>query len=106
MGAALTLPFTRVGDVPAAMPRLRDHGLRLLALTPQESARALSEVAAAMSADSRVALLLGAEGAGLSAEARAAADDRVRIPIAPGVDSLNVVVAAGIALHALAARHG
>ncbi|MGH3889659.1 MAG: TrmH family RNA methyltransferase, partial [Pseudonocardiaceae bacterium] len=41
--------------------------------------------------------LLGAEGPGLSAEALAAADLAVRIPMAPGVDSLNVATAAAIA---------
>ena len=45
-------------------------------------------------------LLLGAEGPGLSPETLALADTHVRIPIVPGVDSLNVAVAAGIALHA------
>ena len=50
----------------------------------------------------RVVLLVGSEGAGLAAGTLAAADERVRIPIASGVDSLNVVVAAGIALHAAA----
>jgi len=49
----------------------------------------------------RVALVLGAEGHGLSTEALESADHRVRIAQARGVDSLNVVVAAGIALHAL-----
>ena len=62
----------------------------------------LPEVAA--DASRRVALLLGAEGAGLSPEALAAADERVRIPIAAGLDSLNVVVAAAIALYALRVR--
>ena len=45
--------------------------------------------------------MLGAEGSGLTPEALGTADVRVRIPIAAGVDSLNVVVAAGIALAAL-----
>ena len=48
--------------------------------------------------------MLGAEGSGLTPEALDAADVRLRIPIADGVDSLNVVVAAGIALAALAGR--
>jgi tRNA G18 (ribose-2'-O)-methylase SpoU len=45
--------------------------------------------------------LLGSEGPGLSDAALRACTHRVRIPMSPGVDSLNVVVAAGIALHAL-----
>ena len=46
-------------------------------------------------------MLLGAEGPGLSAEALAAADVRVRIPMASGVDSLNVATAAAVAFHAV-----
>jgi tRNA G18 (ribose-2'-O)-methylase SpoU len=46
-----------------------------------------------------VALLVGAEGDGLSTEAMRRADLRVRIPIADGVDSLNVATAAAIAFH-------
>jgi tRNA G18 (ribose-2'-O)-methylase SpoU len=49
----------------------------------------------------RVALLLGAEGPGLSAAALAAADVRVRIPMSGGVDSLNVATAAAVAFHTL-----
>ena len=45
---------------------------------------------------------MGAEGPGLGEQTRAAADLRVRIPMAPGVDSLNVATACGIALHRLA----
>jgi tRNA G18 (ribose-2'-O)-methylase SpoU len=48
-----------------------------------------------------LAVLVGAEGAGLEAETIALADVAVRIPIDRAVDSLNVVVAAGIALHAI-----
>jgi tRNA G18 (ribose-2'-O)-methylase SpoU len=51
-----------------------------------------------------VAWLFGHEGNGLSEAALAAADVRVRIPIAEGVDSLNVAAAAGIALYAWQAR--
>jgi tRNA G18 (ribose-2'-O)-methylase SpoU len=45
--------------------------------------------------------MLGAEGAGLSAAALGAADRRMRIPLAEGVDSLNVATAAAIAFHRL-----
>ena len=47
----------------------------------------------------RTALLVGAEGPGLTPEALAAADLRVRIPMAAGVDSLNVATAAAVAFH-------
>jgi tRNA G18 (ribose-2'-O)-methylase SpoU len=48
--------------------------------------------------------MVGTEGRGLSPEALAEADWRVRIDMAPGVDSLNVATAAAIALHELARR--
>jgi len=54
----------------------------------------------------RLALLLGAEGPGLSAGALAASDLRVRIPMAPGVDSLNVAAASAIAFHRATANGG
>jgi tRNA G18 (ribose-2'-O)-methylase SpoU len=100
MGAVLRVPFTRVDDWPDGLSRLRERGIRLIALTPHGAARTLPQAGTELGPESRVAFLLGAEGAGLSAGALAAADDHVRIPIAQGVDSLNVVVAAAIALYA------
>ncbi|MCB0992152.1 MAG: RNA methyltransferase [Acidimicrobiales bacterium] len=50
----------------------------------------------------RLALVLGAEGAGLSAQARSAIDATVGIAMAPLVESLNVAVTAGILMHSLA----
>lgn len=49
----------------------------------------------------RVAVLLGAEGSGLTAAARARADQEARIPMTPHVDSLNVATAAAIAFYEL-----
>ncbi len=99
MGHVLRVPFVELaGPWPAALDRLRDAGLRIAALTPAPDAVPLSRSAAATD---RVALLLGAEGPGLSAEALAAADLRIRIPMAPGVDSLNVATAAAVAFHVL-----
>lgn len=53
----------------------------------------------------RVALMLGAEGDGLSTQALVAADEWVRIPMAHGVDSLNVGAAAAVAFYAVAQGH-
>jgi tRNA G18 (ribose-2'-O)-methylase SpoU len=104
MAATLSVPFARVAEGVgcwlAALAGLRARGFMLAALTPKEPARDLDEFAAS-ERPSRIALLLGGEGAGLSAESEAAADYRVRIPIRPEVDSLNLAVAAGIALHRL-----
>ena len=74
-------------------------GYRVAALTPGESADDVSQVAE--HPPERLAIVAGTEGAGLSDKAMAAADLRVRIPMAPGVDSLNLATAVGIALHRL-----
>ena len=79
---------------------LRAAGYTLVALTPEASAEPLPAVAASLG-HARVALLLGSEGEGLSPAALAAVDRRVRIPMAPGLDSLNVATAAAVALYAL-----
>ena len=71
-----------------------------MALTPDPAATPLDALAADPPA--RVAFLLGAEGPGLSDEARKAADIEARIPTAAVVDSLNVATAAAIAFSRLA----
>ena len=71
-----------------------------MALTPREPAETLEAFAARPRA-ARIALIVGTEGAGLTPAVEAAADYRVRIPISGAVDSLNVAVAAGVALYAL-----
>ena len=101
MGATLDVPYARVDDWPAGLAALRACGFTLVAMSPREPAVTLDVFAAASRAP-RLALMIGTEGSGLSAEAEESADVRVRIPIAPGVDSLNLAVAAGIALHRLA----
>jgi tRNA G18 (ribose-2'-O)-methylase SpoU len=93
MGAVLAVPYARLPDWPAQLADVRRAGYRLLALTPDPTARPLT---APPSAQERVALLLGAEGPGLTALARAQADLAVRIPMAAGVESLNVAAAAAI----------
>ncbi|MDQ1519317.1 MAG: hypothetical protein QOI55_390 [Actinomycetota bacterium] len=97
IGHVLTVPWTRAAPWPDALDEVRSHGFRLLALSPASDATTIHDVAAGP--DDKVALLLGAEGPGLSASALAHAVTRVRIPMARGVDSLNVAVAAAIAFH-------
>jgi tRNA G18 (ribose-2'-O)-methylase SpoU len=99
MGAALRVPFATMPDWPGDLVRLREAGFRILALTPGSDATPLTDVGGRTSA-----LLVGHEGEGLSAAALAAADVRVRIPMAAGVDSLNASTAASIALYELASR--
>jgi len=102
MGAALQLPFarTRDEDWPNVLARLRAQGFTLVAMTPREPSETL-DACAARPRPPRIALVLGTEGAGLTPAVEAAADARVRIPISGRVDSLNVAVAAGIALYRL-----
>lgn len=98
MGHVLHVPFAPVPALPGGYAVLGDAGLATVALTPDPAAPTLDEV----DRDRPLALVLGAEGPGLTDDALRAADVRARIPIAPEVDSLNVSMAAGIALHALA----
>ena len=100
MGATLSLPFATLEPWPAALRELKQAGFTIAALTPSGTAMvdALRDVA---SDSTRVALLAGAEGPGLTADALAHADLTVRIPIDPASDSLNVVVAVSIALQRL-----
>jgi tRNA G18 (ribose-2'-O)-methylase SpoU len=105
MAATLRVPFSVAADAEgwrAALARLRAHGFQLVALTLGDSAQDLDSFAATAPRE-RIAVLLGSEDAGLTPEAVAAADARVRIAIRRDVDSLNVAVAAGIALHRLLA---
>ena len=96
MSGTLQVPFAYAGQWPEALTTLRHRGFRVLALTPAPDARALDDVPRNLD---RVALVVGSEGDGLSAEALAAADEHVRIPMPGSADSLNVTVAASIALH-------
>jgi tRNA G18 (ribose-2'-O)-methylase SpoU len=100
MGAALVHPWAITAEPIAD---LRAHRFAVLALTPDADAVPLPE-ALARHRDGRVALMLGAEGPGLTPAVLAAADERVTIPMAPGVDSLNVAAAATVACWLLADR--
>ncbi|HEY8548032.1 MAG TPA: TrmH family RNA methyltransferase, partial [Acidimicrobiales bacterium] len=100
-GHVLHVPFARfpADRWPAGLDDVRAAGFTIVALTPAPGAVTIDELAA--DPPSRLVFLLGAEGPGLSDAALAAADVRVRIPLAPGVDSLNVATAAAIAFHRL-----
>ena len=100
MGAALAVPFARLAPWPAALRELAATGVALVGMTTSARAGTLSEIAGQV-AGRRVALLLGHEGEGLSADALACCDYQARIPMAAGVDSLNVAMAAAIGLYEL-----
>ncbi len=104
MGAALRVPFARAPLWPEAMRLLRAHGYTVVALTPRAPAEDLIAFAS-RGRPERLALVAGAEGAGLSEAVERGSDVRVRIPVRPEADSLNVAVAIGIALHALQSRY-
>jgi tRNA G18 (ribose-2'-O)-methylase SpoU len=98
LGHVLRVPWARLRDLPDGLAVLREHGLALVALTPTPDAEPIDDLGRD---PGPVALLLGAEGPGLTPATLRAADRRVRIPLAPGVDSLNVATAAAIAFHCL-----
>lgn len=98
MGHALLLPYARAARWPDDLQMLRDNGFRILAMTPDPAARVLAEVLGDLTGD-KVAILVGAEGPGLTAAALRASDARVRIPMSRGTDSLNVATAAALAFY-------
>ncbi|MET7762519.1 RNA methyltransferase [Streptomyces sp. NPDC005393] len=99
MGAVFSVPYARLEPWPRGLEAVRHTGFKILALTPDEKATPIDD--AAPHRLERVALMLGAEGDGLSTQALMAADEWVRIPMAHGVDSLNVGAAAAVAFYAV-----
>jgi tRNA G18 (ribose-2'-O)-methylase SpoU len=100
MGTVLQVPWSRLGDWDAARALLVASGFHIAALALEPGAVSLRDFAA--DPPERVALVLGEEGSGLTREAIAAADTVVQIPMAHGIDSLNVAATAAVAMYALA----
>lgn len=98
MGHALLVPYAHATNWPADLTMLRQRGFRLLAMTPDPQACPLPAAMAEVR-DQPVAVLVGAEGPGLSETALRASDLRVRIPMSRGTDSLNVATAAALAFY-------
>ena len=101
MGAVFSLPWTRLPEWYDALPDLGARGFTTVALTLADDAVPLED---ALTGVDRVALVLGSEGHGLSARWQAGADRRATIPMAAGVDSLNVAAAAAVAFYAATRR--
>src|SRR5450755_977369 len=99
MGEVFAVPYARFATWPAGLAELTAAGFTVIALTPDPASMSIDDLA--ISDDEKLALVMGAEGPGLSAVALAAASMRVRIPMANGVDSLNVAAAAAVACYAL-----
>jgi tRNA G18 (ribose-2'-O)-methylase SpoU len=102
MGEVFAVPYTYLEPWPSALDEVRAAGFRVLAMTPAADALRLEDLQ--LGADDRVALLLGAEGPGLRDEAFSGSDLRVRVPMAAGVDSLNVAAAAAVGCWAVGLR--
>lgn len=103
MGTVFQVPWTRITRWPAT-DELHAAGFAVAALALSPGAVDLDEFAASpvcTAPDSRVSVVLGTEGDGLTGRALASADHVVRIPMAGGVDSLNVAAAAAVAFWAL-----
>jgi tRNA G18 (ribose-2'-O)-methylase SpoU len=105
MGHALLVPYARATDWPAELVMLKEHGFRLLAMTPDSQADALPEAMAHVR-EERIAVVVGAEGPGLTPATLRLSDMRVRIPMSRGTDSLNVATAAALAFYERATRLG
>ena len=95
IGHALDVPFARSRDWAGDLADLARRGITLIAAAATETAVAIDEV----TPPRRVALVVGQEFDGVSPTTLDACDHVVRVPMSPGVDSLNVGVAAAVCLH-------
>jgi tRNA G18 (ribose-2'-O)-methylase SpoU len=100
VGHVLTVPFARIAPFPEGLAELRRAGVRLAALSPNGDL----QLGASERDANPVAVLLGAEGPGLTIDTMAQADQTYAISMAPGVDSLNVATAAAITFYELTRR--
>ncbi len=102
MGQVFAVPYAFLDTWPDGIDEVRAAGFRVLALTPRSGATDLADIV--LAPDDRVALVFGAEGPGLTEEVLERSDEQVRIPMAAGVDSLNVGAAAAVACWVLGRR--
>jgi tRNA G18 (ribose-2'-O)-methylase SpoU len=107
MGAVLSLPWARLDDWAGTIPMLQAAGFTVAALSLTPGAVDLDAFAAGLRTHPRkLAILLGTEGHGLSARWTESADVALVIPMAAGIDSLNVAAAAAVACYSLAESAG
>jgi tRNA G18 (ribose-2'-O)-methylase SpoU len=102
MGHALQIPYAVMSDWPSRLEKVREAGFTLFAMTPGENSIDICDVSE--QSVSKPALLLGAEGPGLSDLAMGFSDQRIRIDQAENTDSLNIAVACAVGLHRLVTR--
>ena len=96
MGAVFAMPWTRLDDRYDALPALEERGFTTVALTLADDAAPVDD---AVSDVDRLALVLGTEGHGLSPRWTTSASRRAVIPMAAGIDSLNVAAACAVACY-------
>lgn len=101
MGAVFSLPWTRLPDWYTALDDLSARGFTTVALTLAADAQPIEKAVAGVD---RLALVLGSEGPGISMRWQQAADRRAIIPMAPGIDSLNVAAASAVACYVARGR--
>ena len=99
MGTVFQVPWTRISPWPAAIERLQEAGWTLAAMALSDDSITLDELAERN--DDKLAVIMGTEGDGLGRPTIAGADVTVRIPMAGGVDSLNVAAASAVAMYTL-----
>lgn len=99
MGAVFALPWTRIEGWPDSLTELTARGFTTVAVSPGEDSEPLHEFA--RNCPERVALILGTEGEGLTAESLARCQKTVHIPMTNGVSSLNVAAASAVVFWAL-----
>ena len=97
MGEGFEIPYAWLSDMETGLAELKSAGLTLLALTPESGAVDIGLLS--LGPRERVAVMLGAEGPGLTDSSLLAADIRVCVPMSGRVDSLNVGNAAAIAFY-------
>lgn len=107
MGAIFQVPWTRIGNAPSGWPhpgldQLSRLGFKTAAMALRDTSVSVDDPA--LCGEEKLAIVLGTEGDGLSASTIAACDYTVRIPMAHGVDSLNVAAASAVAFWQLRAR--
>jgi tRNA G18 (ribose-2'-O)-methylase SpoU len=99
MGTVFQVPWTRIDPWPGGLQVLRDNGFTVAAFALTDEATSLDDLASDQ--PERLAMIFGTEGDGLSRRTVEGADLVVKIPMAGGVDSLNVAAASAVALWAL-----
>ncbi len=107
MGTVFQIPWARIGDTPADWPhpgieRLRELGFKTAAMALSDNSVSIDDPQ--LASEDKLAIVLGTEGDGLSGITIADCDYTVKIPMAHGVDSLNVAAASAVAFWELRVR--